>query len=169
MTTSNLPMFNHDDDEAIAAAFHAAGHRMTSQRKALLDVLRAEARFVDAETIHQHAKQQGQNLSIATVYRTLALFKDMQLIDGRMVGENQDREEYRFRFQHETYTLTCKRCGAVVPVESDIVDAFREEVAQTLGVTVLTAHSCFVGYCAHCVTAMEQGAAARLDQRDGDD
>jgi len=70
------------------------------------------------------------------------------------VDTDQAREEYRFRAQRESYTLTCKRCGAIVPVEPDIVDAFREEVAARLGVTVVTAHSCFIGYCAECTAAL---------------
>lgn len=151
----------HDaDDEAIVAAFHAAGHRVTPQRLALLAVLRTHARFMDAEELHQLANQQGGDLSLATVYRTLGLFKEMNLVDGRLVGDDQDREEYRFRFSRETYTLTCKRCGTIVPVEPDIVNAFREEVTRTLGVTVLSAHSCFIGYCAACSAIL----AAEADQ-----
>lgn len=137
-------------DETIRAAFRRAGYRITHQRLDLLDVLREHGGFIDADTLHRLATRRGADLSLATVYRTLALFKDMALIEGRNVGGDQDREEYRFRAQHETYTLTCKRCGAIVPVEPDIVDAFREEVTRTLGVTVLTAHSCFIGYCAAC-------------------
>jgi Fur family transcriptional regulator, ferric uptake regulator len=144
----------HDEYDPIRQAFHDAGHRMTSQRRVLLDVLREQARFLDAETLHRLAQARDPHLSLATVYRTLALFKEMRLVDGRIVGEGQDREEYRFRFQNETYTLTCKRCGVVVPVESDIVDTFREEVTRTLGVTVLSAHSCFVGYCADCTAVL---------------
>jgi Fe2+ or Zn2+ uptake regulation protein len=146
------------DDDAILRAFRESGHRMTGQRRALLDVLRAQARFLDAETLHRLTAAHGTHLSLATVYRTLALFKDMGVVDGRIVGEGQDREEYRFRFAREQYTLTCKRCGAVVPVESDIVDAFRTEVTATLGVTVLTAHSCFIGYCATCTASLAAGA-----------
>ena len=73
---------------------------------------------------------------------------------GRLVDTDQAREEYRFRAQRESYTLTCKRCGAIVPVEPDIVDAFRAEVTARLGVTVITAHSCFIGYCAECTAAL---------------
>jgi Fur family ferric uptake transcriptional regulator len=152
----SLPLRDSDQDEAIMRAFRDSGHRVTNQRLALLKVLREQGGFIDAEVLHELATRHGQTISLATVYRALGLFKEMNLVEGRIVGDEQDREEYRFRPAHgqETYTLACKRCGAIVPVESDIVDAFREEVTATLGVTIVSAHSCFVGYCAACTAAL---------------
>jgi Fe2+ or Zn2+ uptake regulation protein len=154
MVSTLLPLHDTDQDVVILSAFRAAGHRMTSQRLALLNVMRAQGGFLDAETLHHLATVRGENLSLATVYRTLALFKALNLIEGRNVGGDQDREEYRFRSQRDSYTLTCKRCGAIVPVEPDIVDAFRRDVTQLLGVTILSAHSCFIGYCAACTALL---------------
>ena len=141
-------------DDALSQFFHDAGHRLTDQRRALLDLMRDQGGFLDAEELFNLAKLRGQDLSLATVYRTLALFKELNLVEGRIVGDDQDREEYRLRSARHQYTLTCKRCGAIVPVEPDIVDAFREEVTGRLGVTVLSAHSCFIGYCAACTAAL---------------
>lgn len=149
-----LPLYDADQEAALLHVFHESGHRLTSQRLALLNVMREQGGFLDAETLHRIATLRGETLSLATVYRTLALFKTMNLVEGRMVGGDQAREEYRFRSQRESYTLTCKRCGAIVPVEPDIVDAFRREVTGRLGVTILTAHSCFIGYCAACTAAL---------------
>ncbi len=157
---SSLPLHDADQDEAILRAFRDSGHRVTNQRLALLKVLREQGGFLDAEALHKLATLRGQNISLATVYRTLGLFKDMKLVEGRIVGDQQDREEYRFRAVKETYTLTCKRCGAIVPVESDIVDTFREEVKVVLGVTIVTAHSCFIGYCAACTALLAAEAEA---------
>lgn len=154
MVSSPLPLHDVDQDAAILNAFRASGYRVTSQRLALLSILRAQGGFLDAETLHHLAAGRGEALSLATVYRALALFKTMDLIEGRNVGGDQDREEYRFRARHDFYTLTCKRCGAIVPVEPDIVDALRREVTQQLGVTILSAHSCFVGYCAACTALL---------------
>lgn len=154
MTRISLPMHDSADDEALRSAFRSAGLRITSQRLALLRVMRDQGGFLDAETWHQLAGLRAADLSLATVYRTLALFKELGLVEGRLVDTDQAREEYRFRAQRESYTLTCKRCGAIVPVEPDIVDAFRAEVTARLGVTVITAHSCFIGYCAECTAAL---------------
>jgi Fur family ferric uptake transcriptional regulator len=151
-----LPLHDSDQNEAILRAFRDSGHRVTNQRLALLKVLREQGAFIDAEELHEIATLRGQTISLATVYRTLGLFKEMNLVEGRIVGDDQDREEYRFRTAQgqETYTLTCKRCGAIVPVESDIVDSFRADVTESLGVTIVSAHSCFVGYCAECTAAL---------------
>jgi Fe2+ or Zn2+ uptake regulation protein len=162
---ASLPIRDQEQDEVLLRAFRQSGHRVTSQRLTLLDVLREQDRFLDAESLYHMVSGHGAALSLATVYRTLALFKDMGLIEGRIVGDEQAREEYRFRALRETYTLTCKRCGAIVPVESEIVDAFRRELTTSLGVTILTAHSCFVGYCAECTAAL---AAEETADESGD-
>lgn len=152
------------EEAAILDAFRRAGHRVTGQRRALLSVLRQQRRYLSAEALHRLARERGASLSLATVYRALALFKALRLVDGRNVGGGQEREEYRFRSIYERYRLTCKRCGREVPVEPDIVDAFREEVTAALGVTVIAAHSCFTGYCAECTAALaaEDAAASAL-------
>jgi len=145
----------HDPQQpAILRTFRDAGLRITTQRLAILDVLRTTDGFIDAETLYDLANQKDSSLSLATVYRTLTLFKEMRLVEGRIVGEEQSREEYRFRTLRETYTLVCKKCGKIVPVESDIIDAFRRELALTQHLTVLSANSCFTGYCAECTAAL---------------
>lgn len=157
-------LYPQDDisQETIVQTFQNAGHRVTRQRLALIELMREQGGFLDAEELHKLAQLRGEHLSLATIYRALALFKELGLVEGRIVGDDQDREEYRFRSRSQKYTLTCKRCGAIVPVESDIVDEFRSEVTQQLGVTVLSAHSCFIGYCADCTAeiAAEDTAAA---------
>ncbi len=149
----NAPAPESDPDEAIRQVFRTAGLRITRQRLTLLRLLREAGGFLSAEQLYTLAQSNGEQLSLATVYRALALFKQLGLAEGRVVGE-QDREEFRYRFQREQYTLTCKRCGAVVAVSSEIVDDFRRELHARLGVTVLSAHTCFVGYCAQCLEEM---------------
>ena len=148
------------EDDPVLEVFRSAGHRVTGQRLTLLGILRAQRRFLDAEAIFHLAQALESNLSLATVYRTLSLFKEMGLIEGRIVGSEQDREEYSYRGPDAQYLLTCKRCGKVIAVGSDIVDEFRAEVATNLGITVLGAHSCFVGYCADCTEALAAEEAA---------
>lgn len=140
-------------DDAILLAFRAAGHRITSQRLALLDVLRENEGFLDVEMIYHLANERGAD-RLATVYRTLTLFKEMNLVEGRQVGDEQERVEWRFRSLRQHYTLTCHRCGKIVPVEPDLVELFRREVKKKLGVVVLSAHSCFIGYCDDCTAAL---------------
>ena len=152
-STPHAPAPESEPEEALRQVFRAAGLRITRQRLALLRLLQEAGGFLSAEQLYTLAQGAGERLSLATVYRALALFKQLGLIEGRVVGE-QDREAFRYRFHREQYTLTCKRCGAVVAVESEIVDEFRRDLHARMGVTVLSAHTCFVGYCARCLEEM---------------
>jgi len=143
------PVPGENLDAHIARTFAEAGHRLTSQRRLLIELLQAQGGFLDAEELLRLARLRGETLSLATVYRTLALFKQLGLVEGRIVGEGS-REQYRLRSQRQQYSLICRRCGTIVSVEPDIVDDFRQQVTEELHVTVLTAHTCFVGYCAAC-------------------
>ncbi len=113
---TSLPLYDSAEEESIRAAFRGAGLRITPQRLALLRVMREQGGFQDAEGWRRLACLRGADLSLATVYRTLALFKTLNLVEGRIVETDQEREEYRYRARQESYTLPCKRCWALVPV-----------------------------------------------------
>ena len=56
-----------------------AGYRITEQRKLLLHII------LNNEQIYYAAKKQDDKVGIATVYRTVQLLEDMELIHKEMV------------------------------------------------------------------------------------
>jgi Fur family ferric uptake transcriptional regulator len=136
-----------DDAEAL---IREAGHRLTPQRQLLLDILRAHRTFLDAEQIYALAAKHEGDTSLATVYRTLQLFVELGLVEARYLDPEHKREYYRIAGGLEFHYLTCRGCGAMVPVDPDIIQEVALTWAQEQGLTLLTAHACYTGYCKAC-------------------
>jgi len=128
--------------------FRSAGRRMTTQRRLILDVLERSEAHLDAEALHDRARQHNPDVSLATVYRTLAVFKEMGLVEEHRLGEEhghfelvQDRPHYHF---------TCLSCGRVIEFDAPLVAQIEQELSEREGVRVTDAHLHLSGYCARC-------------------
>ncbi len=133
-----------------------AGHRLTPQRQLLLDLLRAQKSFLDAEQIYALAAKHEGDTSLATVYRTLQLFVELGLVEARYLDPEHKREYYRIARGLEYHYLTCRGCGAMVPVDPDIIQEVSVRWASDHGLTLLTAHACYTGYCVECTRQRQQ-------------
>ncbi|MBN1963929.1 MAG: transcriptional repressor [Anaerolineae bacterium] len=136
--------------EDAEALIRDAGYRLTPQRQLLLDLLRAERTFLDAEQIYALAAKHEVDTSLATVYRTLQLFVELGLVEARYLDPEHKREYYRIAGGLEYHYLTCRGCGKMVPVDPTLIEGVAHEWAQQHGIMLLTAHACYTGYCAEC-------------------
>jgi Fur family ferric uptake transcriptional regulator len=133
-----------------------SGYRLTSQRQLLLDLLRRQRTFIDAEQLFALAEQHQIDTSLATVYRTLQLFVELGLVEAHYLDPEHKREYYRIVGGLEYHYLTCRGCGAMVPVDPHLIEAIAQQWASENGVTLLSAHACYTGYCAECTRKRQQ-------------
>lgn len=126
------------------------GHRLTPQRQLLLDLLRAHKTFLDAEQLYTLSTQNEGDASLATIYRTLQLFVELGLVEARYLDPEHKREYYRIAGGLEYHYLTCRGCGSMVPVDPEIIHEVSLQWAQQHGLTLLTAHACYTGFCEKC-------------------
>ncbi len=136
-----------------------AGFRLTPQRQLLLDLLRLQQTFLDAEQIYAMASRHEGDTSLATVYRTLQLFVDLGLVEARYLDPDHKREYYRIAGGLEYHYLTCRGCGAMVPVDPELIQDVALAWANAHGLTLLTAHACYTGFCEDCTNQRQQRAA----------
>ena len=68
-----------------------AGYRITEQRKLLLHII-LNNEYSSCKEIYYAAKKQDDKVGIATVYRTVQLLEDMELIHKEMVVRIQRGE-----------------------------------------------------------------------------
>jgi Fur family ferric uptake transcriptional regulator len=67
--------------EDFAGAIRRRGLKLTRQRQLILAVLQSSRGHLDAEMVCAKAKEQDPRIGIATVYRTLALLKQLGLAE----------------------------------------------------------------------------------------
>ena len=121
---------------------------ITMQRQLILDILREAEEHVDAKELYRQASLRDPKISMATVYRSLRLFKEMGLIDERRLG--QVRCYYEIKRSDEHQHMICISCGQVTEVESPLVQRLVTELQHKRKFHVTKAELYLEGYCDKC-------------------
>ncbi len=145
----------HLIDEA-ETLLHERGFKVTPQRTLLLQVLASQTAYLDADEIFRLAHSQDASISLATVYRTLKLFAELDIIEHRYVEPDHRREVFRLSAGPEQHYLTCIRCGSRTLIHADLLNRMVSELVRRKGVSVTSACACFTGYCPTCTEELRQ-------------
>jgi len=121
---------------------------MTPQRVALMEIIQQSGDHLDAEDIYQRARERGERVSLATVYRTLGLLKELELVDELHLWEGRHR--YELRSAEEHCHLLCRVCGGVTEVSGAVVEAMKLLAAEPHGFQIERTEIDFVGICQPC-------------------
>ncbi len=103
---------------------------MTEQRRIILQVLNESSDHPSVETVFQRAKGIDSSISIATVYRTLHLLDEMNLVQRHDFNESYSRFEVNLEHHHHLIDL---ETGQVVEFQSDELERIKERIAHQLG------------------------------------
>jgi Fur family ferric uptake transcriptional regulator len=122
--------------------------RPTRQRKAVAGCLASFDDFRSAQDIHDLLKQQGENVGLSTVYRTLQALAESGEVD---VLRAEDGEAlYRRCSTTHHHHLVCRACGRTVEVEGPTVERWAGGVAQQHGFTDVSHTLEIFGTCPDC-------------------
>ena len=128
--------------------FRLLGQRFTSQRKLLLDIIRDAGGHLDADELYRLAREKESNISLATVYRNLRLFKDWGLIVERHFAEGHHHYEIKNSAEH--YHLICLGCGAVIEFHSPLTDEIVNVAEEESRFRIVDIEISMKGYCPGC-------------------
>ncbi|MGF1504979.1 MAG: transcriptional repressor [Chloroflexi bacterium] len=134
--------------EQASDAIRDSGGRMTRQRRIIIEQI-AGAQW-DAESLYAELTAAGEEVSLATVYRTLSVLEGAGLLQQRYLSPDHERRVYVPLTTLQTHHFTCKGCGKVIPFETDIVGRLSSELAAGMGLQVTSGCICVEGYCVDC-------------------
>ena len=120
----------------------------TSQRRLLLSIMQEAEKHLDAKELYRRASERDDNISLATVYRNLHLFKEQGLINERHLG--QARCYYEIKHLGEHQHLVCESCGQVIEFESPLIRKLVAEVQRKNNFSVTKVELYLEGYCHKC-------------------
>ena len=120
----------------------------TSQRRLLLSVIQEARKYLDAKELYRRASEKDARISLATVYRSLRLFKEQGLINERHLG--QARCFYEMKRLGEHQHLVCESCGQVIEFESPLIRKLVAEVERKNDFSVTKVELYLEGYCSGC-------------------
>lgn len=87
---------------------------LTKSRLAVFAVLQDK----EPQTMHEVVVACGQRVDRATVYRTIALFEKLGIVQRLQIGWKY-KLELGDNFHHHHHHLTCKRCGKTIRLPED--------------------------------------------------
>ncbi len=107
------------------------GLKMTEQRRVISRVLSEAHDHPDVEEIYRRAAAIDPNISIATVYRTMKLFEEANVIERRDFGDGRARyEENREEHHHHLIDVNS---GEVIEFKNEELEAMKRKIAADLG------------------------------------
>ena len=107
------------------------GMRMTEQRRVIARVLEGAVDHPDVEELYRRASAIDGNISISTVYRTLKLFEDQDIIAKRHFRDGRSRYEPLSEDHHDH--LIDVKTGHVIEFKDERIERLQEEIARELG------------------------------------
>lgn len=139
--------------EIINEKFKKTGYKFTSQRKAILETISSNGgKHLSAEDIYELVKTNNSDIGLATVYRTVLLLVDLEILakinfeDGFIRYEINDKDEE----QHHHHHLICNECGKIIEVKEDLLEELEREIEEKYQFEIKDHKLKFFGRCKEC-------------------
>jgi len=107
------------------------GMKVTEQRKVIARVLSDSNDHPDVEEVYSRAAKVDPNISIATVYRTVKLFEEANIVEKHDFGDGRARYE-QITEEHHDHIIDVKN-GKVIEFINDEIEALQHKIADQYG------------------------------------
>lgn len=104
---------------------------MTEPRRIIARVLSDADDHPDAEELHRRANELDRSISLATVYRTVKIFEDYEIIARHEFRDGRARFE-ELPTDHHDHLIDVKS-GDVLEFHNEEIERLQEEIARKLG------------------------------------
>jgi len=121
--------------------------RLTPQRVELVRLIAASEAHPSAAQLYEKIKAQFPTMSQATVYKTLALLKEMnQVLEINL----RDDSHYDGNRPQPHPHLICVKCNKIIDGEADFDPSMILKLEQASGYKILRSQISFYGLCPDC-------------------
>ena len=107
------------------------GMKMTGQRRVIASVLSEAEDHPDVEEVYRRATQIDPRISIATVYRTVRLFEEANILERHDFGDGRSRYE-EITDKHHDHLIDIQT-GRVIEFQNDEIEILKAKIAAEHG------------------------------------
>ncbi|MDP6786415.1 MAG: Fur family transcriptional regulator [Rhodospirillales bacterium] len=107
------------------------GMKMTAQRRVIARVLSDASDHPDVEQVYRRAVKSDRRISIATVYRTVRLFEEAEILKRHDFGDGRSRYE-EITDEHHDHLIDIQT-GRVIEFQNKEIEALQEKTAARYG------------------------------------
>lgn len=122
--------------------------RITPQRIAVLRILAASKGHPSVEEIHEEVKRDFPTTSLATVYKTVTLLKDLNQVLELGFPEGSNRYDGNKPYPHPH--LICTKCRKIMDPDLESLEGVTEELTSETGFQITSHRLDFFGICPEC-------------------
>jgi Fur family ferric uptake transcriptional regulator len=124
---------DHGIQERLNDFIRRKGLRRTAQRDVIVRAAFSKDEHFSAEELFERARKLDAETSRATVYRTLGLLVEAELLREIDIGDNQTTYDPNFLNRPTHNHLVCIDCGQVVEFEDSHLELLNDCVTRRLG------------------------------------
>ena len=111
------------------------GMKMTEQRRVIARVLSLAEDHPDVEEVHRRAVDLDPRISIATVYRTVRLWEEANILERHDFGDGRSRYE-EVTDDHHDHLIDMKS-GRVVEFQNEEIEELQDKIAKAHGMKLV--------------------------------
>ena len=134
--------------EEMLAVLKGTGHRITPQRLAILNILAKSEDHPEVEWIYRQIRKDYPTTSLATVYKTVTLLKELGQVLELGFADRGSRYDGNKPYPHPH--LICTRCGSIMDPEYPAMKELAEHMAKQTGFEITHHRLDFFGLCPKC-------------------
>jgi Fur family transcriptional regulator, peroxide stress response regulator len=124
------------------------GFRITPQRHAIIKILAVSEGHPTAEQVYEKVREQFPTTSLATVYKTISLLKELNEVLELGFPDGSNRYDGAKPFPHPH--VICVKCQKIMDPEPEGFDDLKLEISQKTGYEILYHRLDFFGLCPEC-------------------
>ena len=130
-----------------------SGVRITPQRHAILEYLISSESHPTADDIYKALEGDFPNMSVATVYNNLRVFRNAGLIKELTYGDASSRFDF---VTHDHYHIICDECGTIVDFHHPGLEEVERLASHVTGFKVNSHRLEVYGTCPSCASARSE-------------
>ncbi len=132
----------------IISHLKAAGHRVTPQRLAILRQFADSRSHPSVERVYAAVKPDFPTTSLATVYKTVGLLKELG--EALEIGFGDGSNRYDVRLPEPHPHLICLKCRCIVDTDLESLCHLAEKLSESTGFQILSHRVDIYGICPDC-------------------
>jgi Fur family ferric uptake transcriptional regulator len=112
-----------------------SGLKMTDQRRVIARVLSDAVDHPDVEEVHRRSNAIDSRISVATVYRTVRLLADEEIVERHDFGDGRGRYEEATEDHHDH--LIDLKSGKVIEFQNFEIERLQQAIAKEHGMKLV--------------------------------
>lgn len=130
-----------------------SGVRITPQRHAILEYLISSEMHPTADEIYKALEGDFPNMSVATVYNNLRVFRNTGLVKELTYGDSSSRFDF---VTHDHYHIICDHCGKIVDFHHPGLEEVEHLASHVTGFQVNSHRLEVYGTCPECALSVQK-------------